>query len=180
MARVVIIGGGVIGVLVAERINSVVDEVYIVEKDMLGSGTTGKSIANFATHISTDDVLSDLIQTSWSVYEPLVEEGELTFQNQGYLKVFDSESAFEREREDSIILRQNGVNVQILSPEDCGELGIVPETVSSGGVYFPDEGRLDPGNTPVAKKLSEEVLTLPMYGDLDLEDVDRICNIILK
>lgn len=35
-------------------------------------------------------------------------------------------------------------------------------------------------NTPVAKKASDCVLTLPMYADLTVEDVDRICDIILK
>ena len=32
--------------------------------------------------------------------------------------------------------------------------------------------------TPVAKHISERVLTLPLYPDLPLEDVDKICNII--
>ena len=35
-------------------------------------------------------------------------------------------------------------------------------------------------NTPVAKYISERVLTLPLYADLELEDVDRICEIIKK
>jgi Predicted pyridoxal phosphate-dependent enzyme apparently involved in regulation of cell wall biogenesis len=34
--------------------------------------------------------------------------------------------------------------------------------------------------TPVAKYISERVLTLPLYADLSLSDVDRICDIILK
>ena len=33
--------------------------------------------------------------------------------------------------------------------------------------------------TPVAKCISDKVLTLPMYADLSMEDVDRICEIIL-
>lgn len=41
-------------------------------------------------------------------------------------------------------------------------------------------GKFDPNETPVAKYISERVLTLPLYGELDLEDVDRICNIILN
>lgn len=32
--------------------------------------------------------------------------------------------------------------------------------------------------TPVAKYIAERVLTLPLYADLPLEDVDRICKII--
>ena len=34
--------------------------------------------------------------------------------------------------------------------------------------------------TPNAKHIADRVLTLPMYADLSLEDVDRICDIILK
>ena len=34
-------------------------------------------------------------------------------------------------------------------------------------------------NTPVAKRISEQVLTLPLYPDLSLEDVDLICDLIL-
>ncbi len=34
--------------------------------------------------------------------------------------------------------------------------------------------------TPVAKHLAERVLTLPLFADLTLADVDRICDIILK
>lgn len=33
--------------------------------------------------------------------------------------------------------------------------------------------------TPVAKRVAEQVLTLPLYADLALDDVDRICNVVL-
>lgn len=39
---------------------------------------------------------------------------------------------------------------------------------------------LNPGNTPIAKYMSERVLTLPLYADLQLNDVDRICRLIKK
>ncbi|MCR5652127.1 MAG: DegT/DnrJ/EryC1/StrS family aminotransferase [Lachnospiraceae bacterium] len=42
------------------------------------------------------------------------------------------------------------------------------------------KGVLDPGETPEAIKLASEVLTLPIYPDLSLEDIDRICDIILE
>ena len=38
----------------------------------------------------------------------------------------------------------------------------------------------DAGKTPVAKHIADRVLTLPMYADLPLQDVDRICDIILS
>lgn len=34
--------------------------------------------------------------------------------------------------------------------------------------------------TPVAKKIAESVLTLPLYADLTMEEVDRICDVILE
>ena len=34
--------------------------------------------------------------------------------------------------------------------------------------------------TPIAKRIASQVLTLPMYADLSLEDVDKICDIILE
>jgi dTDP-4-amino-4,6-dideoxygalactose transaminase len=41
-------------------------------------------------------------------------------------------------------------------------------------------GRFDIEKTPVAKYIAARVLTLPLYADLSLDDVDRICNIILS
>jgi len=35
-------------------------------------------------------------------------------------------------------------------------------------------------DTPVAKYISDRILTLPIYADLSLDDVDRICQIIYK
>jgi len=35
-------------------------------------------------------------------------------------------------------------------------------------------------NVPISKHTSETVLTLPMYADLTVDDVDRICDVILK
>ena len=43
--------------------------------------------------------------------------------------------------------------------------------------YYPTAGV---EKTPVARYISERILTLPLYADLALEDVDRICDIILS
>ena len=42
------------------------------------------------------------------------------------------------------------------------------------------KNKYDGQDTPVAQYIAERVLTLPLYADLDLEDVDRICEIIIK
>ncbi len=42
------------------------------------------------------------------------------------------------------------------------------------------QGRFDVEKTPVAKHIADRVLTLPLYADLAINDVDRICDIILR
>ncbi len=37
----------------------------------------------------------------------------------------------------------------------------------------------DVNETPVALHISKRVLTLPLYADLSMEDVDNICEIVL-
>lgn len=41
-------------------------------------------------------------------------------------------------------------------------------------------GKYDPNLTPVALHISKRVLTLPLYADLLLSNVDRICDVILS
>lgn len=45
---------------------------------------------------------------------------------------------------------------------------------------YKDQPGFDPAATPVAKYIADRVLTLPLYADLTEEDVDRICDVILK
>ena len=40
--------------------------------------------------------------------------------------------------------------------------------------------KYDVYKTPVAYHISKRVLTLPLYAQLTIEDVDRICDLILK
>ena len=46
--------------------------------------------------------------------------------------------------------------------------------------YSAFHGKYNSGETPVALQISRRVLTLPMYADLALDDVDRICEIVLS
>ncbi len=42
------------------------------------------------------------------------------------------------------------------------------------------QNRFDIQSTPIAKSVSEKVLTLPLYADLSVEEVDKICDLVLK
>lgn len=63
---------------------------------------------------------------------------------------------------------------------------LTTEGIGARRYFFPctneapwiERAGIDSGETPVAHRLSREVLTLPMYADLSLGDVDRICTIV--
>lgn len=42
------------------------------------------------------------------------------------------------------------------------------------------KGQFDPQRTPVALRVSKQVLTLPLYPDLSIDMVDKICDVITK
>ncbi len=42
------------------------------------------------------------------------------------------------------------------------------------------KGKFDVNRTPTALKISKSVLTLPLYADLELDAVDRICEVVLS
>ena len=46
--------------------------------------------------------------------------------------------------------------------------------------YSAFHGKYNALETPVALQISKRVLTLPIYADLALEDIDRICKIVLS
>lgn len=41
-------------------------------------------------------------------------------------------------------------------------------------------GKFDVNKTPIALRISKRVLTLPLYASLKIEDVDRICDVVLS
>ena len=41
-------------------------------------------------------------------------------------------------------------------------------------------GAYDVNETPIALHISKRVLTLPLYADLSIETVDKICDIVLS
>ncbi len=42
------------------------------------------------------------------------------------------------------------------------------------------KGKFEIQSTPVAEKAASEILTLPLYADLTVADVDRICDVVLR
>ena len=62
--------------------------------------------------------------------------------------------------------------------------GIIPRKyfypLTSSFACYRGRPGFDTADTPIAAHIADRVLTLPMYADLPLETVDRICDIILN
>ena len=88
--------------------------------------------------------------------------------NYSYFPIVVDETAFGTDR--------NGV-YDALAKEDIIARKYFWPLVSEYGCY---RDQYDPADTPVAKRISSRVLTLPLYPDLAPADAERICDIILK
>lgn len=145
MEPVVIIGGGIIGTSVADQLSDRSVDVTVVEKDRLGTGTTGKSIACFAWHLNADDLDYGIANRAWRVYEPLIEKGLLSFHQNGFMKIADTEAFFDQLKDAVEDLRAMGITARIPSDEEIAACNVDPDAVGAGASYYPDVGRLDPG-----------------------------------
>ncbi len=87
--------------------------------------------------------------------------------NYSYFPIVINEKVFGKSRDElyELLLNENIETRKYFYP-------LTSEFECYKGVY-------DSNTTPVAKYISERVLTLPLYADLTLEDVDYICKTIL-
>ena len=64
------------------------------------------------------------------------------------------------------------------------EEGIIPRKyfypLTSAFACYAGQPGFDPARTPIAARIADKVLTLPIYADLPLDTVDRICDLILE
>ena len=88
-------------------------------------------------------------------------------QNYAYFPVLFDKKAFGKSRDDVI---------ELLRAEDIVARKYFYPLVSANKEFGEDLVKL----TPIAKDYSENILCLPLYAHLDIADIDRICDIILK
>ena len=144
MDPVVIIGGGVVGASIAFHLRDHPRPVVLYERDALGSGASGDSVALFVWHQSAPDELSHELRTrSWAEYGPLVEDGTLSFERTGTLDVASDEAEAAELRAASAALDELGVEVSFLEPEAVADHGLDPDAVA-GAMWTPEDGYLDP------------------------------------
>lgn len=145
MPSISIIGGGIAGTALAYQLKDSAHDVTLLEKGALGGGTTGKSIACFAWHLNYDGLEYEIATRAWDIYEPLIEDGTLSYHENGFMKVAETEEFFEELVKSVEKLRAAGIPAEILGEAEIEAHNVDPAAASAGATFYPSIGRLDPG-----------------------------------
>ena len=146
-ARVVVVGGGVIGTSVAYHLAHLGQDVVLLERDRLTSGTTWHAAGLMVTFGSTSQTSSELRQYTRDLYERLERETGLStgFKPVGFIEVAADEGRLEEYRRVSAFNRHCGIDVQEISPGEVAELFPLARTDDLlAGFYVPQDGRANP------------------------------------
>jgi glycine cleavage system aminomethyltransferase T/glycine/D-amino acid oxidase-like deaminating enzyme len=147
-ARVVVIGGGIIGTSVAYHLaHAGVNDVLLLERDRLTSGTTWHAAGLMATFGSTSQTSTELRMYTRDLYARLEAETGLAtgLKQVGLIELATEPGRLEEYRRVAAFNRLCGVEVHEISAREVGELfplARVDDVLA--GFYIPADGRVNP------------------------------------
>jgi len=153
-ARVVVVGGGVIGTSVAYHLAHLgVPDVVLLERDRLTSGTTWHAAGLMATFGSTSQTSTELRMYTRDLYARLeAETGQATGLKQvGLIELAVEPGRLEEYRRVAAFNRLCGVEVHEISPAEVAALfplARVDDVLA--GFYIPADGRVNPVDVTMA------------------------------
>ncbi len=153
-ARVVVIGGGVIGCSVAYHLGHMgVKEVVLLERARLTSGTTWHAAGLIVTFGSTCGTSTELRKYTRDLYARLeAETGKSTGLRQvGFIEIATDPGRLEEYRRVAAFNRHCGVDVHEISGAEVG--GLFPPARTDdilAGFYVKEDGRADPVDVTMA------------------------------
>jgi len=153
-ARVVIVGGGIIGTSVAYHLASMGwKEIVLLERDRLTSGTTWHAAGLMVTFGSTSETSTEMRKYSRDLYRRLeTETGQSTGLAQiGFIEVAADKGRLEEYRRVAAFNRYCGVDVHEISPREVKELFPLANVDDiEAGFYVKEDGRVNPVDVTMA------------------------------
>ncbi len=153
-ARVVVIGGGVIGCSVAYHLAHMgCKDVVLLERDKLTSGTTWHAAGLMVTFGSTSETSTEMRKYTRDLYARLeAETGQSTgFKACGFIEVATEKDRLEEYRRVSAFNRHCGVDVHEISAAEVRGLFPLAKTDDIlAGFYVKEDGRANPVDLTMA------------------------------
>ena len=151
-AEAVVIGGGVMGCSILYHLAARgMTDALLLEREALGSGSTGRSSGAVRMHYSTE-VHARMAWHSVQVFREFdgMVGGECGYTNTGYL-VFANEAAVDGFRANVDLQQSVGIDTREISREDAAELAPAFYLDDCAGIaYEPLSGHADPSGTALA------------------------------
>ena len=153
-ARVVVIGGGIIGSSIAYHLTKMGwTDILLLERDRLTSGTTWHAAGLMVTFGSTSETSTEMRKYTRDLYARLeAETGHATgLKPIGFIEVAADEDRLEEYRRVSAFNRWCGVDVHEISPADVKRLFPLARVDDIlAGFYVAEDGRADPVGVTMA------------------------------